>query len=134
MDVIINIDVDDLAKAVAFYERALGLRAGRRLGETAIEMIGGTSQIWLLLKARGTRLTDLSTSVRDYTRHWTPIHLDFVVDDMERDVSRAIAAGATLEGEIRAHDWGRIAQLADPFGHGLCLIQFRGRGYDEVAS
>jgi hypothetical protein len=23
--------------------------------------------------------------------------------------------------------------LADPFGHGLCLIQFLGRGYDEIA-
>jgi len=22
--------------------------------------------------------------------------------------------------------------LADPFGHGLCLIQFLGRGYDEI--
>jgi lactoylglutathione lyase len=30
--------------------------------------------------------------------------------------------------------WGRIAQLADPFGHGLCLIQFLGRGYDEIAT
>jgi lactoylglutathione lyase len=24
--------------------------------------------------------------------------------------------------------------LADPFGHGLCLIEFRGRGYDEIAT
>ena len=23
--------------------------------------------------------------------------------------------------------------LRDPFGHGLCLLQWRGRGYDEVA-
>jgi hypothetical protein len=24
--------------------------------------------------------------------------------------------------------------LADPFGHGFCLIEFTGRGYDEVAT
>ena len=29
--------------------------------------------------------------------------------------------------------WGRIAILADPFGHGLCLLQFSGRGYDTIA-
>ena len=27
---------------------------------------------------------------------------------------------------------GRIVQLADPFGHGWCLLQFLGRGYDEL--
>jgi len=24
--------------------------------------------------------------------------------------------------------------LADPFGHGICLIEFVGRGYDEIAT
>jgi hypothetical protein len=24
------------------------------------------------------------------------------------------------------------AALADPFGHGFCLIEFAGRGYDEL--
>ena len=38
-----------------------------------------------------------------------------------------------MEGEIRTLNWGRIAQMADPFGHGMCFIQFLGRGYDEIA-
>jgi hypothetical protein len=46
---------------------------------------------------------------------------------------RAQAAGARLEGDIRTHEWGRIAVMADPFGHGFCLIEFLGRGYDEIA-
>jgi hypothetical protein len=29
--------------------------------------------------------------------------------------------------------WGRIAILADPFGHGFCVLQFSGRGYDAIA-
>jgi len=35
---------------------------------------------------------------------------------------------------VREAAWGRIVQLADPFGHGWCLLQFLGRGYDEIAS
>jgi uncharacterized glyoxalase superfamily protein PhnB len=61
------------------------------------------------------------------------VHLDFVVAELEAAVSQAIAAGATTEGEIHTHKWGRIAHVADPFGHGICLIEFLGRGYDEIA-
>jgi len=71
--------------------------------------------------------------MRRYRRHWTPVHLDFVVAELEPAVSRAIEAGATIEGEIQTHNWGRIAHMADPFGHGICFIQFLGRGYDEIS-
>jgi catechol 2,3-dioxygenase-like lactoylglutathione lyase family enzyme len=39
MDLLVNIDVDDLAKAIAFYEKALGLRVGRRF-EFGVELKG----------------------------------------------------------------------------------------------
>jgi uncharacterized glyoxalase superfamily protein PhnB len=61
------------------------------------------------------------------------VHLDFVVEDITAAVQRASAAGATLEGEIQAHEWGRLAVMSDPFGHGFCFLQFAGKGYDEVA-
>ena len=48
-------------------------------------------------------------------------------------LARAVAAGATVEQEPRTAAYGRIAVLADPFGHGICLIEFAGRGYDEIA-
>jgi lactoylglutathione lyase len=35
MDYLVNIDVDDLPKATAFYEAALGLSVGRRFGDGA---------------------------------------------------------------------------------------------------
>jgi predicted enzyme related to lactoylglutathione lyase len=60
------------------------------------------------------------------------VHLDFVVDDVEAATKRALAAGATLEQEAQAHAYGRLAMLADPFGNGFCLLEFRGRGYDEI--
>jgi hypothetical protein len=29
--------------------------------------------------------------------------------------------------------WGHLAMMSDPFGHGFCVLQFSGNGYDEVA-
>ena len=70
--------------------------------------------------------------MRDYERHWTPLHLDWVVDDIAAALARAVAAGATLEQPVRERHWGHIAVLADPFGHGFCLIPFSGEGYDAL--
>jgi hypothetical protein len=47
------------------------------------------------------------------------VPIDIDVPDVERPVRTAV--------------WGKIALLADPFGHGLCLIEFLNRGYDEIA-
>lgn len=57
-----------------------------------------------------------------------------VVDDIEAALVRAQAAGAVMETPVKTHAWGKIVVLADPFGHGLCLIEFLGRGYDEIAT
>jgi lactoylglutathione lyase len=71
---------------------------------------------------------------RNYGRHWTPVHLDFTVDDLEAAALRAESAGGRREGEISEHVWGRMALFSDPFGHGFCLIEFKGRGYDEIVT
>ncbi|MNY40799.1 Glyoxalase-like domain protein [compost metagenome] len=71
---------------------------------------------------------------RDYARHWTPVHLDFVVEDLEAAIERALGAGAEIEDWPQDFDWGRQARLSDPFGHGLCFIEWRGQGYGAVAS
>jgi hypothetical protein len=39
-----------------------------------------------------------------------------------------------LEQDVRAEEWGKIAELSDPFGHGLCLIEFSERGYDAIVA
>jgi predicted enzyme related to lactoylglutathione lyase len=133
MDLLVNIDIDELSRATAFYEQAVGLQVGRRFGSLGVEMLGASSAIYLLVKADGTRPSTNTDEVRRYRRHWTPVHLDFVVAEIETAVSRAIEAGATIEGEIQTRNWGRIAHMADPFGHGICFIEFLGRGYDEIA-
>lgn len=132
MQFLINIDVDDLDRAIEFYRDAFGLHVGRRFGTDGVEMLGGNAPVYLLVKEPGTRAAEPLAQKRRYERHWTPLHLDMVVDDVEAAVQRAVAAGAKLESEIRVNNWGAIAGLSDPFGHGFCLLEFRGRGYDEI--
>jgi len=133
MDLLVNLDVDDLEKAVRFYSSAFGLKAGRRFGTAGIEMLGSSAPIYLLVKSAGTPASETTSQRRSYRRHWTPVHLDFLVDEIEPAVQRAVSAGAQLEQPIATHKWGKLALMADPFGHGLCLVQFLGRGYDEIA-
>jgi predicted enzyme related to lactoylglutathione lyase len=133
MDLLVNIDVPDLEGGVAFYTAAFGLEVSRRNGGGAAELSGLPAKIYLLENPDGSRAAG-SGAERSYARHWTPVHLDVVVDDVQSACARAIAAGAVLERPIRTAAWGAIAGLADPFGNGFCLLQFHGRGYDEIAA
>ncbi len=121
MDIRICIDVDDLDRAIAFYTRGLQLTLGRRLGSDWAELLGAGSAIDLLVEKR-----------RDFRRHWTPVHLDFVVADVDAAAARLVALGAALERPIQDRRWGRMANMADPWGHGFDLLEFQGRGYDEI--
>ena len=134
LGLLVNIDVDHLDRAVAFYAAAFGLRPGRRLGEFGVEMLGAPCAVYLVAKPVGSSPAATTPQRRDYRRHWTPVHLDFVVPDVTAAVRRAEAAGARLEEAVRTHEWGRIAVMADPFGHGFCLLEFAGRGYDAIAT
>lgn len=127
------IDVDDMEKGIAFYRDALGLKPGRRLSAEWVEMLGAQSPIDLLVNPAGSACcAGANAPQRDYRRHWTPVHLDFVVDDVEAVVAKVIAAGGRLDREIQDRIYGRMANVADPFGNGLCLLEMHGRGYDAM--
>lgn len=134
MQLLVNIDVDDLERATTFYIHAFGLYLGRRFGADGNELLGGSAPIYLLAKPAGSQASSQASQQRTYERHWTPVHLDVVVEDIEAAVSRALAAGAKLEQPVRTSGWGKLAVMADPFGHGFCFVQFLGRGYDEIGS
>jgi len=132
MNLLVNLDVDDLEKAIHFYSAAFELTVGRRFGTSGVELLGSSAPIYLLVKFGGTPASDTTAQHRSYERHWTPVHLDFVVGDIESAVQKAIAVGARLEKPIATHKWGKLALMADPFGHGFCFVQLLGRGYDEI--
>jgi predicted enzyme related to lactoylglutathione lyase len=58
---------------------------------------------------------------------------DFIVEDLDQMVAQLISLGASLDRDIRIHEYGRIANMADPFGNGFDLIEFAGPGYDAVS-
>ncbi len=131
MKIIVNIDVPDLEAAIRFYTAALGLTHTRTLDDDVAELSGAAATIYLLKKSGGTLAAHAPHIERDYSRHWTPVHFDLVVDDVDAAVSRAIAAGAVREtGHV---DWrgSRCVSLGDPFGHGFCFIEFGGSGTYE---
>ena len=101
MQVLANVDVDDLEKAIAFYTGALDLRLGRRLFNNAVaELLGGMVTIYLLAKPAGSAATANSSLRRDYRRR-----------------RRETGSG------IQTFAWGLLATLSDPFGHGFCLLE-----------
>jgi len=130
MDFLVNIDVPDLEAAIRFYRDAFGFVLARRLGAGVAELAGGPARVYLLEKPAGS--VGAGGERRRYARHWMPVHLDIVVDDIEAARARAVEAGATAEAPVSVAAWGKLALLADPFGHGFCLIQFLGRGYGEL--
>src|ERR1700710_3062526 len=113
--VLINLDVDDLERAVVFYTQAFGLRVGRRFDAGFVELLGAEAPIYLLLKAGMSEPFEGAAELRRYTRHWTPLHLDFVVTDLDAAVARALAVGAVLEATPSQQPYGRLALLRDPF-------------------
>ena len=113
MDFLINLDVDDLGLAERFYSEAFGLRPARRLGNSGLEMLGGPARLWLLLKPAGTPASGTMGDTRRYGRHWTPVHLDFVTEDIDAAVARALAAGAVLEQPVSTHARYRAPGIAE---------------------
>ena len=133
VDVLVNIDVEDLAAGIRFYVDGLGFRLERRLFEGTVAQLGGAAvPVFLLQKRAGTLPGPGVATVRSYQRHWTAVHLDIAVDAIEAAVERAVRAGARLESAIASYAWGRQALMSDPFGHGFCLLQWSPAGYDAV--
>jgi len=131
---IVNIDVPDLGAATLFYQNGLGFDFRRTLFDgTVAELSVDSLLVYLIEQAEGTTPVPNTSIVRSYESHWTPVHLDILVEDIEAALAKALAAGAIQSAEVSVNDWGKLAPLRDPFGNGICLLEFVGNGYDSVA-
>ena len=122
MDVHVYIGVTDLEHGIAFYTQGIGLRSRRRLRANWVELEGASVPIFLLVSNRP----------RDFAGPWT-VHLDFVTDDLDTVVRQAQDAGAVLDRPLQEREWGRMANMTDPFGNSFDLIEFAPGGYDNIA-
>ena len=59
---------------------------------------------------------------RDYKRHWTPVHLDFTVEDIRPMCTSIEEYGGCVEAQSLSEQ-ADIAHCADPFGNGFCVIR-----------
>lgn len=130
LSVLVNIDVPELRPAIDFYEAAVGARFRRFLDDDVAELSYGSAAIYLLRKPGASAATPGDGQVRTFARHWTPVHVDFVVADLDSAVARAAAAGATRESDCVEWRGSKCVTLSAPFGHGLCLIDFAAGGYE----
>jgi predicted enzyme related to lactoylglutathione lyase len=107
------IDVDDVARAVRFYVDGIGFELEQQEADWAKLKADGHA-IWIMQIDAGRQ----GAISRDYSRHWTPLHLDIKVADMESAIKRALTAGGKLEGRPKP----ALANFSDPAGNGVDLV------------
>lgn len=123
ISVSVSIDVPRLADGVRFYASAFGFSKAAEPVPGVAVLRAGDAEICLLEKRAGSRPFAHARVSRRYQRHWTPVHLDFHVDDLKAALAKAVDAGAKQEQLFENPEHGSVAFCSDPFGHGFCLIE-----------
>ena len=122
MNYSVSIDVPVLDDGLRFYRDALGLTEVARPIPTYVILKCGDAQIGLIEKPAGSKPAQGSDDIRRYERHWTPVHIDFHVDDFEAVLASAVKAGAKIEQKFAGGAHPPIAFCSDPFGNGFCVL------------
>ena len=118
----VSIDVPQLDEGLWFYRDGLGLTEIARPVPTYAVLQCGDANIGLFEKPAGSKPAKGSNDVRRYARHWTPVHIDFQVDDFETSLAKAVNAGAIVEQKFEVAGRPPIAFCSDPFGNGFCIM------------
>ncbi|MDH5729635.1 MAG: VOC family protein [Gammaproteobacteria bacterium] len=117
----ICIDVADVKQATQFYTQVLECTIKQEKSDST-ELQVENSTVYLIQKEENSNPLVKGTASRIYQRHWTPVHLDFHVDNIEQAITLVTEFGGEVE-EQQSGDWGSAAFCADPFGNGFCLIK-----------
>lgn len=112
------IDVEDVARTVEFHGRGLGFEVVESHSDWA-QLKLNEQTFWVMKTAAGQE----GVISRDFRRHWTPFHLDLHVDNLDEAVKRALEAGGTLDREVQRGPKGNLANLSDPSGNGIDLVE-----------
>src|SRR3982751_2799332 len=123
----LSIDVPSLAQGVAFYCGAFGFSKKSEPVPGVAVLHGLNVEVCLLEKPAGSAPSPNTSDRRRYDRHWTPVHLDFQVDDLHLALQRVEALGAEREQLFENPEHGSAAFCSDPFGNGFCLLERTGK-------
>jgi predicted enzyme related to lactoylglutathione lyase len=127
LSVSVSIDVPDMAKGLHFYADAFGFSKISEPYPGVAVLRAGNMTITLLEKREQTKPSPNARDVRHYDRHWTPVHLDIHVEDLNVALDRATKAGAIREQFFENAEHGSAAFCSDPFGNGFCLLERKSR-------
>ena len=119
----VSIDVPNLAEGIAFYSAAFGFTKKAQPLPTVAVLHGLNMELCLLEKPAGSKPAPETADQRKFERHWTPVHLDFHVDNLRAALERVEALGARREQVFENPEHGSAAFCSDPFGHGFCLLE-----------
>jgi predicted enzyme related to lactoylglutathione lyase len=122
MKITMSIDVPSIDAGLQFFAEVFGFVETARPHPGYAMLTIGDATLGLLEKPPGSSPAQGSSDLRRYERHWTPVHIDFRVEDFEATVARALAAGAKTEQVHRVVGYPPVAFCSDPFGHGFCIV------------
>jgi predicted enzyme related to lactoylglutathione lyase len=123
ISVSVGVDVPSLEDGLRFYGDAFAfIKVSDPYPGVAV-IRSGDAQLLLLGKSTGSVPCPHTDATRHCDRHWTPVHIDFHVDDFQATLTRALAAGAKQEQLFQIPGRPAVAFCSDPFGHGFCLIE-----------
>ena len=112
--------VDDVERARDFYVGMFGFEVGLDAPPAFAEVTRGNLRL-LLAGPKSSAGRPMPDGRRPGPGGWNRLH--FVVDDIEGEVERLRAAGATFRNEIISGPGGRQILLDDPSGNPVELFQ-----------
>jgi len=122
MKITMSVDVPSIEEGLNFFGEAFGFEEIARPHPGFAMLAAGDTKLGLLAKPAGSSPADGSSDLRTYERHWTPVHMDFRVDNFDATLERALQAGAKSEQVHRMAGYPPVAFCSDPFGHGFCIV------------
>jgi predicted enzyme related to lactoylglutathione lyase len=109
----VTIDCLDPERVARFWSRLLGREPGP------------SQDGWVYLGRRGDAQPRLVFQpVPEPNPGKVRIHLDVVVNDIDRGMAEVVALGGRFTGERHDYDEGVVVVMADPEGHEFCLAQY----------
>ncbi len=118
----LSIEVPNLEAGLRFYGKVFGFREKARPFPTMAILDANNLTVCMHEKAAGTKSSPGGHDVRRYERHWTPVHVDVHVEDLDAALEKLRAEGGLVENEFRTQGPKPVAFCSDPFGNGFCVI------------
>jgi predicted enzyme related to lactoylglutathione lyase len=118
----VSIDVPQLDDGIRFYGSVFGFVEIARPFPTMAVLDANNLTVCMHERAGGTRSSAEGAELRRYERHWTPVHLDLHVHELDAVLSKVRAEGGAVESEFRTQGPRPVAFCSDPFGSGFCVI------------